>query len=106
MGIQSPFAGRVHHPPNSYTLTSATLKTLTFFKMTKFEFDVAMTCESCSEAITAILTKQQEEGAIDSFEVKLEDKKVFVTSSKLSGDEAAEVIKGAGKETTLVTSAE
>jgi len=74
--------------------------------MTKFEFDVAMTCESCSEAITTTLTKQQEEGAIDSFEVSLADKKVFVTSSKLSGDEAAEVIRGAvpDKETTLVTS--
>merc|ERR1711955_76218 len=99
MGIQSSFVGQV---------TSANLETFEFslLKMTKFEFDVAMTCESCSEAITTTLTKQQEEGAIDSFEVSLADKKVFVTSSKLSGDEAAEVIRGAvpDKETTLVTS--
>jgi len=75
---------------------------------TKCEFDVAMTCDSCSTAITEILTKEKESGQIESFDVSLENKKVSVTSSKLSTEEVTAILKkwgeGAGKEVKLVSS--
>jgi len=50
--------------------------------MTKYEFNVEMTCEGCSNAMNRLLTKQKEKGEIEEFSVDLATKTVSVTSTK------------------------
>jgi len=65
--------------------------------METYKFNVAMTCEGCSGAVTRILNKKLEPGS--SFNVDLENKLVTITSSK-SQDELFEILKKCGKEVT------
>merc|ERR1711973_392039 len=78
-------------------------------KMTKYEFEVVMTCASCdmtkcTNAITDKLAKEKAAGQIDDFGVKLADKKVCVASCKLSQDQVAEIVKNSccGKDVKFV----
>ncbi|XP_058504921.1 copper transport protein ATOX1 [Solea solea] len=63
--------------------------------MTKHEFQVEMTCEGCSGAISRILSKQ--EGM--KFEIDLPKNLVWVESDKDS-DFLLEVLKKSGKKVT------
>nr|XP_043896370.1 copper transport protein ATOX1 [Solea senegalensis] len=63
--------------------------------MTKYEFQVEMTCEGCSGAISRILSKQ--EGV--KFEIDLPKKLVWIESDKDS-DFLLEVLKKSGKKVT------
>lgn len=67
---------------------------------TKHEFQVEMTCGGCSGAVTRILTKNLT-GPNDKFEVKLEDKKVFIESD-LPQSALEELLKKSGKEVKYI----
>ncbi|XP_021954602.1 copper transport protein ATOX1 [Folsomia candida] len=67
--------------------------------MNKHEFNVVMTCEGCSGAITKLLNKQKEKGEIGDFEVNLAEQQVFVNSVKDS-EEITEMLKKSGKQVT------
>lgn len=60
---------------------------------TKHEFEVAMTCEGCSNAVTRILNKS---GDVK-FEIDLPNKLVWIESDK-SSDVLLETLKKCGKE--------
>ncbi|XP_071786945.1 copper transport protein ATOX1-like [Asterias amurensis] len=63
----------------------------------KHVFQVEMTCEGCSGAVTRVLTKQGDKVA--KFDVSLETQKVIVESA-MSSDELLAIIKKTGKPTT------
>lgn len=63
-----------------------------------YEFQVEMTCEGCSNAVTNVLTKKE---GVDNVQIDLANKKVLVTSS-LSSDEVLNVIKKTGKACQLL----
>ncbi|XP_074649725.1 copper transport protein ATOX1-like [Tubulanus polymorphus] len=65
--------------------------------MPKHEFSVEMTCEGCSGAVERVLRKK----GIETFQIDLENKKVFVETD-LSSDEILEIIKKTGKATTFI----
>ena len=44
----------------------------------------------------------EESGQIDDFEVKLADKKVFVSTCKLSQDQVTEIVKKCGKDVKFI----
>jgi len=44
-----------------------------------YEFDVQMTCNGCSGAVTRVLTKAKEQNVISSFAVNLDKQEVRVT---------------------------
>jgi len=67
-----------------------------------FEFQVAMTCEGCSNQLKRVLDKHGPEKGIDSHEIDLPGKKVFVTSKTLQKDGVEEIIKKTGLDTTFV----
>ncbi|XP_019647395.1 PREDICTED: copper transport protein ATOX1-like [Branchiostoma belcheri] len=62
------------------------------------EFTVEMTCGGCSGAVSRVLTKKE---GVEKFDIDLEGKKVFVTSS-LSSEEILETLKKTGKATSYV----
>ncbi|XP_077983620.1 copper transport protein ATOX1-like [Glandiceps talaboti] len=66
---------------------------------TKHEFNVEMTCEGCSGAVTRVLNKQGDK--VTDFQIDLPAKKVFIQST-LSSDELLEILKKTGKATTYV----
>ncbi|XP_068702564.1 copper transport protein ATOX1-like [Montipora foliosa] len=68
---------------------------------TRHEFQVEMTCEGCSGAVTRVLNKK---GGIDNIKVDLEKQRVYVTSA-LSADELLETIKKAGKSCSYIGTA-
>ncbi|XP_076303552.1 antioxidant 1 copper chaperone [Lasioglossum baleicum] len=63
-----------------------------------YEFQVEMTCEGCSNAVTNVLTKKE---GVDNVQIDLANKKVLVTSS-LSSDEVSNIIKKTGKACQLL----
>ncbi|XP_022084542.1 copper transport protein ATOX1-like [Acanthaster planci] len=65
----------------------------------KHVFNVEMTCEGCSGAVTRVLNKLGDKVA--KFDVDLAQKKVVIESA-LSSDELLETLKKTGKETTYV----
>merc|ERR1711894_543576 len=67
-----------------------------------FEFQVAMTCEGCSNQLKRVLDKHGQEKGIDGHEIDLPNKKVMVTSKTLQKGEVEEIIKKTGLETTFV----
>ncbi|CAD6208639.1 GSCOCG00010617001-RA-CDS [Cotesia congregata] len=62
------------------------------------EFTVEMTCEGCSNAVERVLKRKE---GIESFNVDLPEKKVFVTSG-LPSDEILECLKKTGKPVTFI----
>merc|ERR1711915_184417 len=99
---------RLHLDVHS-TLPAITSKSQLQFKMTKYEFEVVMNCSSCdvdkcTKAIVDMLSKEKDNGRIDDFEVKLDNKMVCVASCKLSQDEVTELVKKSccGKELRFV----
>jgi len=58
----------------------------------RHEFQVEMTCEGCSGAVTRVLNKKGEQN----IEINMDKQRVYVTST-LSADELLETIKKAGK---------
>ncbi|KAM4621927.1 copper transport protein ATOX1 [Polymixia lowei] len=62
--------------------------------MTKHEFEVAMTCEGCSGAVTRVLSKL---GSDVKFEIDLPKKLVWIESDK-DLDLLLETLKKCGKE--------
>ena len=69
--------------------------------MVLHEFSVEMTCGGCSGAVTRILKKQKDNGKVSSFDVKLEEKKVFVDSD-LSAEDVETILKKSGKAVAYV----
>lgn len=67
----------------------------------RHEFQVEMTCEGCSGAVTRVLNKK---GGIDNIEIDMEKQRVYVTSA-LSSDELLETIKKAGKTCSYIGTA-
>jgi len=67
--------------------------------MPTYEYDVAMTCGGCSGAVTRLLTKKLPECT---FDIQLENKKVFVTVEGKSPEEVQEIIAKCKKETVFV----
>lgn len=63
-----------------------------------YEFDVEMTCEGCSNAVTNVLNKKE---GVSNIQIDLPRKKVFVTSM-LPSDEILQVIKKTGKPTQFI----
>jgi len=64
--------------------------------MTSYKFHVEMTCEGCSGAVKRILTKQQEKGAVNDYEIDLPGKTVSVTST-LTMNEVQDILAKSGK---------
>ncbi|XP_055332242.1 copper transport protein ATOX1-like [Paramacrobiotus metropolitanus] len=64
------------------------------------EFFVDMTCEGCSGAVTRILDKQKGNG-VNSFQIDLPNKKVFIDSS-LTPDELLATLQKSKKEVKYV----
>ncbi|XP_076760755.1 antioxidant 1 copper chaperone [Xylocopa sonorina] len=58
-----------------------------------YEFNVEMTCEGCSNAVTNVLNKKE---GVNGIQIDLEGRKVFVTSA-LPSEEILQVIKKTGK---------
>ncbi|CAL7937138.1 unnamed protein product [Xylocopa violacea] len=58
-----------------------------------YEFNVEMTCEGCSNAVTNVLNRKE---GVNGIQIDLEGKKVFVTST-LPSEEILKVIKKTGK---------
>ncbi|XP_033476241.1 copper transport protein ATOX1 isoform X2 [Epinephelus lanceolatus] len=65
--------------------------------MTKHEFEVEMTCEGCSGAVTRILTKL----GVETFEIDLPKKLVWIESDK-DVKFLEEALKKSGKEVKYV----
>ncbi|KIK57783.1 hypothetical protein GYMLUDRAFT_45971, partial [Collybiopsis luxurians FD-317 M1] len=62
-----------------------------------YKFDVKMTCEGCSGAVTRVLNKAKPAGEVNDFSVDLPSQEVIVKSTK-SYDFILEKIKKTGKE--------
>lgn len=60
--------------------------------MTRHEFEVEMTCEGCSGAVTRVLTKQ----GVSTFEIDLPKKLVWIESDK-DAEVLLETLKKCGK---------
>lgn len=58
-----------------------------------YEYNVEMTCEGCSNAVTNVLNKKE---GVTGVQIDLEGKKVFVTTT-LPSEEVLQVIKKTGK---------
>jgi copper chaperone len=67
-----------------------------------YSYKVTMTCGGCTGAITRILTKQQNDQKVKSFDVSLEKQLVTVESDVLSKEEVFEIIKKSGKATEML----
>lgn len=67
--------------------------------MPTYEYNVAMTCEGCSGAVTRLLKKKLPEAT---FEIDLPGKKVFVTVEGKTAEEVQAVVAGCKKETMFV----
>ncbi|KAF8493404.1 hypothetical protein F5888DRAFT_818158 [Russula emetica] len=66
-----------------------------------YKFDVKMTCNGCSGAVTRALKKAQEKGpGISSYDVSLEKQEVFVTGT-IPYDDVFAVISKTGKEVSI-----
>ncbi|KAF9052663.1 copper ion chaperone, partial [Panaeolus papilionaceus] len=64
----------------------------------QYKFDVKMTCNGCSGAITRVLEKAKTNGdGVSSFEVSLDKQEVLVTGS-IPYDDLLTKIKKTGKE--------
>ncbi|XP_014232265.1 copper transport protein ATOX1 isoform X1 [Trichogramma pretiosum] len=63
-----------------------------------YEYDVAMSCEGCSNAVNRVLGKLS---GISKVDIDLAAKKVFVTTT-LDHDVVLETLKKTGKTTTYV----
>ncbi|KAL9971640.1 hypothetical protein ACROYT_G017836 [Oculina patagonica] len=66
----------------------------------RHEFQVEMTCEGCSGAVTRVLNKKGEQN----IEIDMDKQRVYVTST-LSSDELLETIKKAGKTCSYIGTA-
>jgi len=64
--------------------------------MTKYQFQVEMTCEGCSNAMNKILSRQRDKGEVDDFTVDLPTKTVNVTTTK-ELQEVVAMLEKAGK---------
>ncbi|XP_054754829.1 copper transport protein ATOX1-like [Lytechinus pictus] len=64
----------------------------------KYEFTVEMTCGGCEGAVKRVLGRLE---GVDNFEINLEQKKVYVSTS-LSSDVVLEALKKTGKAITFV----
>ncbi|KIY70122.1 hypothetical protein CYLTODRAFT_488384 [Cylindrobasidium torrendii FP15055 ss-10] len=62
-----------------------------------YKFDVKMTCSGCSNAVTRVLTKAQNEGGVDEFTVNLDTQEVLVKGT-LPYDDVLARIQKTGKE--------
>ncbi|KAG0339459.1 Cytosolic copper metallochaperone [Podila humilis] len=62
--------------------------------MTQYKYDVTMSCEGCSGAITRVLTKLN---GVDKFDVSLENQMVVVESATLSEETILVAIQKTGK---------
>merc|ERR1711997_656722 len=67
-----------------------------------YEFEVAMTCEGCSNAVKKVLDKHGQEKGIVGHEIDLANKKVRVTSNTLDNKEVEDILKKTGLSTSFV----
>jgi len=64
--------------------------------MTKYQFQVEMTCEGCSNALNKLLGRQRDKGEVSDFTVDLPTKTVSVTTIK-ELQEVVAMLEKAGK---------
>ncbi|KAL5460175.1 hypothetical protein EMCRGX_G033603 [Ephydatia muelleri] len=62
------------------------------------EFNVAMSCEGCSNAVNRVLSRQQD---IKNIKFDMEKQKVYVETS-MSGEDVLAIIKKTGRECSYV----
>ncbi|XP_006818931.1 copper transport protein ATOX1-like [Saccoglossus kowalevskii] len=67
----------------------------------KHEFQVEMTCEGCSGAVTRVLNKLKPDKGVTDFQIDMDAQKVYVDST-LSSDELLQTIQKTGKTTSYV----
>jgi len=74
--------------------------------MPTYEYNVAMTCGGCSGAVERLLKKKGDDLKVTNFEIKLEERKVFVTVADggASAEEVMELVAKCKKETSFVGS--